>query len=146
MLLPPSPGTSSDSGSSQPSLSGNHGNDAGNGASLTGDNGNVFVDGSTAQSICQKLYLESGNSKNLLLTMCIGLSTIDADGKTRKLADLSLEPYASSKEKKSFKYTNEMLCQEVIRRATICVSASKKSVVRKCLARMHGPMMSFIAT
>ena len=83
------------------------------------NNGNALVDECSNQSTCQKLYIESGCNKKLLLAMCIGLSTSDAHGTTRKLANLSEEPYALAKDKKKFKFTNEMLCHEVIRQAKI---------------------------
>ncbi len=64
-------------------------------------------------SVCQELYERSGECKKLLLVMCIGLTADDSRG-ARKLADIGSKPYANAKEKKSFKYTNEMLCNEVI--------------------------------
>ena len=69
-------------------------------------------------SLCQELYEYSGCCKKVLLVMCIGLYDKDNHA-NRKLADLLTEPYSLAKDKKAFKYTNDMLCNEVIRRATI---------------------------
>eukprot|EP00978_Attheya_sp_CCMP212_P009405 scaffold22264_cov49-Attheya_sp.AAC.1 len=64
---------------------------------LSSDDDDDDDDSVSGQSICKKIYLESGNSKNLLLAMAIGLTDEDDS-----FGNTSNEPYKSSTKRKHF--------------------------------------------
>ncbi len=73
--------------------------------------------------ISQSFYVQWGNCTKLLLTMCIRLQI---NSENWRLEDLALEPNASSKDKKLFKFNNWMLCNQVICCATFWYNKEKR--------------------
>lgn len=60
----------------------------------------------------KKHYKDSNGNKRILLAMCVGL--VHEDGK--ELGDITVEPYLSSVEKRTFKPAKQDLKREIIRR------------------------------
>ena len=69
-------------------------------------------------------YKEKRMSKAVLMGMCYGLSN---DKEERKIGDLSLEPYASSKKKKLYTPSVKQLRVEIVRRAEALHMKAPKS-------------------
>jgi hypothetical protein len=69
-------------------------------------------------------YESSNGAKSLLLTMCIGLES--SDDANRRLGDVTLEPYLSSKQKRQFNPKKAELVKEVERRYELSDSNVEK--------------------
>lgn len=84
----------------------------------------VSPDDPPAPRLTAKDRYDENRSKTLLMAMCYGLSN---DEQERKIGDLSLEPYASSKQKKSFTPSVKQLRIEMVRRAAALHMKSPRS-------------------
>ena len=70
-------------------------------------------------SLCKLHYEQANGSKRVLFSMCTGLLASDEDPNARKLDNFNVDPYISSKNRKSFNPTRRDLIDEVYRRVRV---------------------------
>jgi hypothetical protein len=78
--------------------------------SISGLSSDDDDDSVSGKSICKKIYLESGNSKQFLSAMAIGLTDEDD-----LFSNTNNEPYKSSKKRKHFVPSLKILQEEFVR-------------------------------